>query len=56
MYNTFTEWQDIAKIHNRDLEYIKSKFRGAVVKQWANDEFTLGAFAMFSPYQVRKHF
>lgn len=39
-------------IHNRDLNFVKNNLRHAVVKQWDLDEFALGAFAMFAPYQV----
>ncbi len=42
----------MAKIHNRDIRFLKSILRQGVVKSWANDEFTLGAFAFFTPYQV----
>lgn len=42
----------MAKIHNRDVRFLKSVFRQGIVKSWANDEFTLGAFAFFTPYQV----
>ena len=46
--------EDVAKIHNRDVRFLKSVFRQGLVKSWANDEFTLGAFAFFTPYQVVK--
>jgi len=48
--------EDVAKIHNRDVHFLKSIFRQGVVKSWANDEFTLGAFAFFTPYQVIQWF
>ena len=45
--------KDVAAVHDRDLEFVKKNLREGVVKQWANDPFTLGGFALFSPYQVK---
>jgi len=44
--------EDVAKIHNRDVKFLRSIFRQGIVKSWSNDEFTLGGFALFLPYQV----
>ena len=43
--------KDIAKIHQRSFTYIKHQFHSGTIKRWAVDENTLGAFAMFDPYQ-----
>jgi monoamine oxidase len=43
---------DISIIHNRDLKFIKKIFRKGIVKSWANDPHTIGAFAYLAPYQV----
>ena len=45
--------EDLSDVHDRDLEFLKKNLREGVVKRWANDPYTLGAFAMFAPYQVR---
>ena len=44
--------EDMAAIHGQTVDFIKKNLRDGVVKQWANDQFTLGGFAMFAPYQV----
>ena len=46
--------KDIAQIHQRSLKYVKRQFRSGTVKRWAVDENTLGAFAMFGPYQYQE--
>ena len=43
--------KDLAKIHNRSFNFVKKQFRSGAVKRWGVDENTLGAFAMFGPYQ-----
>lgn len=43
--------RDIAKIHQRSLEYVKQQFHSGAIKRWGVDENTLGAFTMFDPYQ-----
>ena len=43
--------QDLAKIHQRDLPFIKKEFRTGVVKRWAKDEHTIGAYTSFEPFQ-----
>ncbi|XP_078132320.1 L-amino-acid oxidase-like [Sander vitreus] len=40
--------RDLAKIHG---EYVKSLCTGVVVKRWSADPHSLGAFALFTPYQ-----
>ncbi|XP_033466346.2 L-amino-acid oxidase-like [Epinephelus lanceolatus] len=40
--------RDLAKIHG---EHIKSLCTGVVVKRWSDDPYSLGAFALFTPYQ-----
>ncbi|XP_067380029.1 L-amino-acid oxidase-like [Channa argus] len=40
--------RDLAKIHG---EYVKSLCTGVVVKRWSVDPYSLGAFALFTPYQ-----
>ncbi|XP_067379988.1 L-amino-acid oxidase-like isoform X1 [Channa argus] len=40
--------RDLAKIHG---EYVKSLCTGVVVKRWSADPYSLGAFALFTPYQ-----
>ncbi|KAK2863357.1 hypothetical protein Q5P01_002890 [Channa striata] len=39
---------DLAKIHG---EYVKSLCTGVIVKRWSADPYSLGAFALFTPYQ-----
>jgi L-amino-acid oxidase len=43
--------EDLSAVHDRDLEFLKKNLREGIVKRWANDPYTLGAFAMFTPYQ-----
>ncbi|KAM9335892.1 L-amino-acid oxidase-like isoform 2-T2 [Symphorus nematophorus] len=40
--------RDLAKIHG---EHVKSLCTGVVVKKWSADPYSLGAFALFTPYQ-----
>ncbi|XP_078020503.1 L-amino-acid oxidase-like [Epinephelus lanceolatus] len=40
--------RDLAKIHG---EHVKSLCTGVVVKRWSDDPYSLGAFAIFTPYQ-----
>nr|XP_033466345.1 L-amino-acid oxidase-like [Epinephelus lanceolatus] len=40
--------RDLAKIHGK---HIKSLCTGVVVKRWSDDPYSLGAFALFTPYQ-----
>ncbi|XP_049924079.1 L-amino-acid oxidase-like [Epinephelus moara] len=40
--------RDLAKIHG---ERVKSLCTGVVVKRWSDDPYSLGAFAIFTPYQ-----
>nr|BAG72078.1 skin mucus antibacterial L-amino acid oxidase [Myoxocephalus polyacanthocephalus] len=40
--------RDVAKIHG---EHVKSLCTGVVVKKWSQDPHSLGAFALFTPYQ-----
>ncbi|XP_042368226.1 L-amino-acid oxidase-like [Plectropomus leopardus] len=44
--------RDLAKIHG---EYVKSLCTGVVVKKWSTDPHSLGAFALFTPYQHLKY-
>lgn len=39
---------DLAKIHG---EYIRPLWTGGLVKKWGLDPYSLGAFALFTPYQ-----
>uniref|UniRef100_A0A3Q2ZEU5 Amine oxidase n=1 Tax=Hippocampus comes TaxID=109280 RepID=A0A3Q2ZEU5_HIPCM len=39
---------DLVKIHGED---IRSLFTGGLVKKWGLDPYSLGAFALFTPYQ-----
>ncbi|KAM8854530.1 L-amino-acid oxidase [Synchiropus picturatus] len=39
---------DLARIHG---EFVKRLWTGGVVKKWGSDPYTLGAFALFTPYQ-----
>ncbi|XP_077467980.1 L-amino-acid oxidase-like isoform X2 [Stigmatopora argus] len=39
---------DLVKIHGED---IRSSFTGGLVKKWGLDAYSLGAFAIFTPYQ-----
>ncbi|XP_033833254.1 L-amino-acid oxidase [Periophthalmus magnuspinnatus] len=40
--------EDLVKIHG---EYIRPLWTGGVVKKWGLDPYSLGAFALFTPYQ-----
>ncbi|KAM4536309.1 L-amino-acid oxidase-like [Odontesthes bonariensis] len=40
--------RDLAKIHG---EHIRSLCTGVLVKKWSTDPYSLGAFALFTPYQ-----
>ncbi|XP_035531358.1 L-amino-acid oxidase-like [Morone saxatilis] len=40
--------RDLAKIHQRD---VRSYCTGVLVKRWSADPYSLGAFALFTPYQ-----
>ncbi|KAK2863356.1 hypothetical protein Q5P01_002889 [Channa striata] len=40
--------RDLAKIHG---EHVKSLCTGVIVKRWSADPYSLGAFALFTPYQ-----
>ncbi|XP_077578998.1 L-amino-acid oxidase-like [Stigmatopora nigra] len=40
--------EDLVKIHG---EHIRSLYTGGVVKKWISDPYSLGAFALFTPYQ-----
>ncbi|XP_032381450.1 L-amino-acid oxidase [Etheostoma spectabile] len=44
--------RDLAKIHG---ERVKSLCTGVVVKRWSADPHSLGAFALFTPYQHLEH-
>ncbi|XP_035850172.1 L-amino-acid oxidase-like isoform X2 [Sander lucioperca] len=44
--------RDLAKIHG---EYVKSLCTGVLVKRWSADPHSLGAFALFTPYQHLEH-
>ncbi|XP_030633972.1 L-amino-acid oxidase-like [Chanos chanos] len=39
---------DLVKIHG---DYIRSLWTGGIVKKWGLDPYSLGAFAIFTPYQ-----
>ncbi|MGH0164868.1 UNVERIFIED_CONTAM: hypothetical protein FKN15_047900 [Acipenser sinensis] len=43
---------DLASIHG---EKIRSLYEGGVVKKWSLDEYSLGAFALFTPYQLTEY-
>lgn len=40
--------EDLVKIHG---EYIRHLWTGGLVKKWGLDPYSLGAFALFTPYQ-----
>ncbi|KAK2899549.1 hypothetical protein Q8A73_012678 [Channa argus] len=40
--------RDLAKIHKKDVQ---SLCTGVLVKRWSMDPYSLGAFALFTPYQ-----
>ena len=44
--------RSLAKIHNMEYDIVKKMYLKGVVKKWDLDEFTLGAFTVFEPYQV----
>nr|XP_046244346.1 L-amino-acid oxidase [Scatophagus argus] len=44
--------EDLVKIHG---EYIRPNCTGGLVKKWGLDPYSLGAFALFTPYQ-RKYY
>ena len=44
--------EDVAAVHGLPVDLVKKNLRDGVVKQWSNDQFTLGGFALFSPSQV----
>ncbi|XP_068569927.1 L-amino-acid oxidase-like [Cebidichthys violaceus] len=44
--------RDLAKIHG---EHVRSLCTGVVVKKWSMDPHSLGAFALFTPYQHLKY-
>ncbi|XP_041122004.1 L-amino-acid oxidase-like [Polyodon spathula] len=43
---------DLVSIHG---EKIRSLYEGGVVKKWSLDEYSLGAFALFTPYQLTEY-
>ncbi|KAK9525108.1 hypothetical protein VZT92_017442 [Zoarces viviparus] len=43
--------RDLAKIHG---DHVRSLCTGVVVKKWSMDPYSLGAFALFTPYQHLK--
>ena len=45
--------KSLAKVHNMDYDTVRNMYLKGVVKKWDLDEFTLGAFTVFEPYQVR---
>ncbi|MEQ2178854.1 hypothetical protein GOODEAATRI_018585 [Goodea atripinnis] len=40
--------RDLVKIHG---DYVRSLCTGVIVKKWSLDQYSLGAFALFAPYQ-----
>lgn len=40
--------EDLVKVHG---QYIRSLYTGGFVKKWGLDPYSLGAFALFTPYQ-----
>ena len=48
--------EGVAELHNQTFKYVNELFLRGVVKRWSLDENTLGAFASFYPYQVRRIF
>ncbi len=49
--------RDIAHIHNRkSSDYYNQFFVNGMSHSWADDEFTLGAFALFAPHQETELF
>ena len=47
--------KSLAKVHNMDYDAVRNMYLKGVVKKWDLDEFTLGAFTVFEPYQVSWH-
>ena len=43
--------KDLSKIHQRELSFVKKEFRTGVVKRWAKDKHTIGAYTSFEPFQ-----
>ncbi|KAM9299326.1 uncharacterized protein PAF06_016378 [Gastrophryne carolinensis] len=43
--------QDLAAIHKRPVEELRAICPKAVVKKWTLDQYSMGAFAQFVPYQ-----
>ncbi|XP_067436413.1 L-amino-acid oxidase-like [Thunnus thynnus] len=43
--------RDLAKIHGKPIRSLRSLCTGVVVKKWSLDPYSLGAFALFTPYQ-----
>lgn len=43
--------RDLAQIHQRPLQALQGLCTGVVVKRWSSDPYSLGAFALFTPYQ-----
>ncbi|XP_056153169.1 L-amino-acid oxidase-like [Lampris incognitus] len=43
---------DLAKIHGKEIKALCS---GGVVKKWSEDPYTLGAYAVFTPYQQQDY-
>ncbi|KAM4643567.1 L-amino-acid oxidase [Amazona ochrocephala] len=44
-------FQDLAAIHQVSKEYLRDTCTQHVVKKWQLDQYSLGAFAAFTPYQ-----
>lgn len=44
--------KDLVKIHG---EYIRPLWTGGLVKKWGLDPYSLGAFALFTPYQQQNY-
>lgn len=43
--------RDLAHIHRMPLQELQDLCTGVVVKKWSADPYSLGAFALFTPYQ-----
>ncbi|XP_044198394.1 L-amino-acid oxidase-like [Thunnus albacares] len=43
--------RDLAKIHGKPIRSLRSLCTGVIVKKWSLDPYSLGAFALFTPYQ-----
>ncbi len=48
--------KSLAKIHSMSYDAVKRKLMDGVVKRWDLDEYALGAFTMFHPFQVLSRF